>query len=267
MDRRTFVLLSASLLTSSFLPGENKTGQQSKSDAASGKTEDDKRPIIAMVIYPEFTALDLVGPYQFLSALTDYRVVIVAEKVGPVVTDTGMSIYAEQSFEECPKNVAVVFLPGGTSGTIAAMKNASLKRFVAEKAKTAKYVTSVCTGSLILASIGILEGRRATCHWLVRDKLSRFGVKPVNQRVVEDGKCITGAGVSAGLDLGLVLIEKLAGKEYAKQCQLWFEYDPKPMFDSGSPEKARKQDVSMLQNMVTEFRVEIEKLAKSSKRK
>jgi putative intracellular protease/amidase len=218
----------------------------------------DDRPIIAMILYPEFTALDLVGPYQFLCALTQYRVVLVAEKAGPVVTDTGMTIHAETSFADCPKDVAVLFVPGGTSGTTAAMRNTKLRSFIADRAKRAQFVTSVCTGSLILASLGFLKDRKATCHWLVRDKLRRFGAKPIDQRVVADGTYITAAGVSAGLDLGLMLIDKLAGAEYAKQCQLWFEYDPKPMHDAGSPAKSRKKDVSMLRSMAEEFRKEID---------
>jgi putative intracellular protease/amidase len=257
MDRRSFLAMTSALLVGvskpfgMFLPKESGAREQS-----------DSRPIIAMVLYPEFTALDLVGPYQFLCALEGYRVVLVSEKVGPVITDTGMAISSEMSFKDCPTEVAALFIPGGTMGTIAAMKSKVLMDFVKSRAKTAKLVTSVCTGSLILAHAGILKGKRATSHWLVRDTLSKFGATPTDQRVVTDGNVVTGAGVSAGLDLGLFVIDKLAGSEYAKQCQLWFEYDPKPMHNSGTPAKSKKADVEMLREMVPDFRKEILQLSK-----
>lgn len=240
-------------------------------DYADGKVDHPDRykklpkdaPAIAMVIYEGFTVLDLIGPYQFLWALMDRRVHIVAKKKGPVTADTGIQIVADTSFAECPKNLDVLFVGGGTEGTLLAMKDAETRAFFKDRGSRAKNVVSVCTGSLILGAAGLLKGKEATGHFAARDLLADFGAKPKNARVVEDGNVLTGAGVSAGLDLGLVLLAKLGGEENAKQCQLFFEYDPHPMFDSGSPEKAKKEDVEMSLAMVEPFRTAVREFAKT----
>ncbi len=219
-------------------------------------------PTIAMVVYEGFTILDLIGPYQFLWALMDRRVRIVAKKKGPVTSDTGLTIIADTSFDECPQDLDILFVGGGTEGTYLAMRDAETMRFFKDRAPRAKHLVSVCTGSLILAAAGLLKGKRATGHFAARDLLSEFGAIPVAARTVEDGNIMTGAGVSAGLDLGLALVAKLAGEKYAKQCQLFFEYDPQPMFDAGSPEKAKPEDVKMLTEMVEPFRTKVRELAR-----
>lgn len=219
-------------------------------------------PAVAMFVYEGFTVLDVIGPYQFLWALMDHRVHIVAKKKGPVTSDTGIQLVADTTIEECPKDLAVLFVGGGTEGTLLAMKDAETRAFFADRGQRAKYITSVCTGSLILGAAGLLKGKRATGHFAARDILSEFGATPVDQRVVQDGNVITGAGVSAGLDLGLTVLAKIAGEDYAKQCQLFFEYDPQPPFDSGSVKKAKKEDVTMSMEMVRPFREGVRAFAK-----
>lgn len=264
MNRRDLLALSFGTLFARFAHwgGEFEGQEGSRVNYSDNKVDapDDYKnlakdaPVIAMVIYEGFTVLDLIGPYQFLWAIMDHRVLIVAKKKGPVTSDTGIQVIADTSFADCPKEVAVLFVGGGTEGTLLAMKDAETREFIADRGKSARYVTSVCTGSLILAAAGLLKNKQATGHFAARDLLADFGAKPVNRRVVQDGKFITGAGVSAGLDLGLTVLGKIAGEPYAKQCQLFFEYDPQPPFDSGSVEKASKADVEMSMDMVKPFR-------------
>ncbi len=258
MDRKAFLSHSMAAVASLALPKLELFDEDL--DAQSAK---DPRKVIAMVVYPEFTVLDLIGPYQFLSALTDHRVLLVSKTKGLVTSDTGLAVQTDVAFKNCPKEVSVLFVPGGTNGTLKAMKDPETLSFVKNRGARADYVTSVCTGSLLLGAAGLLKGKQATAHWLVRDLLKDFGAVPVNKRVVIDGNRITGAGVSSGLDLGLAIINQIAGAAYAKQCQLWFEYDPQPMFDFGSREKSKPEDVQMLESMVTEFRKELKQYAKA----
>ena len=219
-------------------------------------------PIVAMLVYPEFTALDLIGPYQFLSALMDHQVVLVSKEKGVHYSDTALAIETDMTFKECPKEVAAIVIPGGTNGTIGAMKDAETLDFVRSRSEKAKVVSSVCTGSFVLAAAGLLKGKRATGHWIARDLLKEFGVTVVDERVVKDGKFVTGAGVSAGLDLGLELVSILSSESYAKLSQLWLEYDPHPKFDYGAPSKASKADVEMLKSMAPKFRADLSAFAK-----
>jgi len=186
---------------------------------------------IAFVLYPGFTVLDMVGPLQVLGALPafapEYRVVVLGESKSPVPTDTPLGVMASHTFDEVPAPYAV-FLPGGTVPTITAMADEQLLGRVRAMAEHAEIIGSVCTGSLILGAAGLLEGRRATTHWMCRDLLAKFGATPVAQRWVRDGKVLTGAGVSAGIDLALHLVQELAGEEIARQVQLMIEYDPQP---------------------------------------
>lgn len=264
MKRRDF-LLSTVALSSSVLLNRGSSPLVSEASKESEFELSESKPVIAMLVYPGFTALDLIGPYQFLCSLEDHQVLLVSKKKGRVVSDTGLEIVTDLSFKECPKDLAVIFVPGGTEGTLAAMKDSETMDFVKDRGSRAKFVTSVCTGSLILAAAGFLKGKKATSHWVVRDLLKDFGAQPTNQRVVVDGNAVTGAGVSAGLDIGLLLVKLLASEAYAKQCQLWFEYDPQPSFDNGSPEKSKPQDVSMLLEMAAPFRLGVRRAAKSLK--
>jgi cyclohexyl-isocyanide hydratase len=193
---------------------------------------------IALVMYPRFTALDLLGPHHMLSLQLDVKVHLVAETLQPVTSDLGLTLLPTTTFDTCTDPVDVLVVPGGTAGTVAAMQNAALLAFVRRCAATATWTCSVCTGSLVLGAAGLLHGRRATSHWVALDELSYYGATPMAARVVEDGPIITGGGVTAGLDFGLALLAKMTSVDHARKAQLMCEYDPAPPFDAGSPARA-----------------------------
>jgi transcriptional regulator GlxA family with amidase domain len=192
---------------------------------------------IAIVLFDRFTALDAVGPYETLGRLPDAETVFVAERTGPVRTDTGaLAITADRTLDEVPGPYVVV-VPGGP-GQTPQMENAALLDWLRAADASSTWTTSVCTGSLLLAAAGLLRGRRATSHWLALDHLKRYGAEPTGDRVVTDGKYVTAAGVSSGIDMGLTLLGRIAGDEHAQAVQLLTEYDPQPPYDAGSPRKA-----------------------------
>ncbi|MFG2741963.1 DJ-1/PfpI family protein [Streptomyces chartreusis] len=192
---------------------------------------------IAMALYDRFTALDIVGPYEALSRLPDAEVAFVAETAGPVRADTGfLAITADKALADVPRPDIVV-VPGGP-GTFAQIENETFLDWLRTADSTSTWTTSVCTGSLLLAAAGLLDGRRATTHWLTLDFLAQYGAEPTGERVVPDGKYVTAAGVSSGIDMGLTLVGKIAGDEHAQAVQLLTEYDPQPPYDAGSPQKA-----------------------------
>lgn len=193
---------------------------------------------IAMLIYPEMFDVDLVGPLTFMRRLGDANVFLVWKDRNPVVSDLGVSYVADCDFDSCPKDLDILFAPGGLKGTIPAMQDAAVLDFLADRGARARYVTSVCTGSLLLGAAGLLKGYKATSYWMVRDLLPRFGAELVKERVVIDRNRITGGGATAGLDFGLTLAAVLRGEDHAKMLQLSVEYDPHPPFDAGSPEGA-----------------------------
>ncbi|MFF3409473.1 DJ-1/PfpI family protein [Streptomyces sp. NPDC002742] len=192
---------------------------------------------IAIVLYDRFTALDAVGPYETLGRLPDADTVFVAERTGPVRSDTGrLALTADKSLAEVP-HPDIVVVPGGP-GQSAQMDNRVLLDWLRAADATSVWTTSVCTGSLLLAAAGLLDGRRATSHWLALDQLERFGAESTGERVVFDGKYVTAAGVSSGIDMGLTLLGRIAGDEHAQAVQLLTEYDPQPPYGAGSPDKA-----------------------------
>ena len=192
---------------------------------------------IAIPLFPRFTALDAVGPYEVLSRLPGARVRFVAVAPGALSTDNGMlALVAEASLDEVPEP-DVVMVPGGI-GSRAALSDEVLVGWLRKAHETTRWTTSTCTGSLLLGAAGILEGLEATTHWSVLEMLERFGARPSRERVVEQGKVITAAGVSAGIDMALTLAARIAGDDVAQAIQLGIEYDPQPPFDSGSVEKA-----------------------------
>ncbi|WP_112470442.1 DJ-1/PfpI family protein [Streptomyces triticisoli] len=202
---------------------------------------------IAVVLFDRFTALDAVGPYEVLSRLPGAETVFVAEHTGPVRTDTGhLALTADKTLAEVPGPDLVV-VPGGP-GQAAQMENRALLDWLRAADATSTWTTSVCTGSLLLAAAGCLDGRRATSHWLALEQLKSFGAEPTGERVVFDGKYVTAAGVSSGIDMGLTLLGRIAGDEHAQAVQLLTEYDPQPPYDAGSPDKAPA-------HLVEEFRV------------
>ncbi len=200
---------------------------------------------VAILLYDRFTALDAIGPYEVLSRLPGARVTFVASERGAVSTDNGMlSLVAERPIEEVER-CDVLLVPGGP-GEVAARAGEAVLEWVRAMHETSVWSTSVCTGSLILAAAGLLEGRRATSHWLALDQLRALGAEPRRERVVFDGKLVPAAGVSAGIDVALALAARIAGEEVAQAIQLGIEYDPQPPFDVGSPAKAPAHIVAAL---------------------
>lgn len=200
---------------------------------------------IGLLLYPRLTALDIVGPFTVLSRLPDpWQTVWVAESREPVRDDAGLSLLPDVDFGSCP-DLEILVVPGGP-GQIEQMDNDAVLDLLRATAAAGGRVVSVCTGSLLLARAGLLEGRKAATHWLARDALAELGAVPVAERVVRDGDALTAAGVSAGIDLALELAAELAGPEWAQGIQLGIEYDPQPPFDAGSPDKAPTEIVRVL---------------------
>jgi len=221
----------------------------------SAKTAHDAVPAgapqqIAMVLYPGMYALDLVGPHAFLSGLMNVDVHLVAKTKDPVHAAGGLQLVPTGTLAECPSQLEVLFVPGGQPGTNAAMQDHELLAFLADRGSRARYVTSVCTGSLILGAAGLLKGYKATSHWSTRDLLPLLGATPVEARVVEDRNRITGGGVTSGIDFGLVLASRLRNAEYAEMLQLVNEYDPQPPFHAGTPAQAGPEMTAHLTAML-----------------
>ncbi|MFJ5271669.1 DJ-1/PfpI family protein [Streptomyces sp. NPDC088358] len=192
---------------------------------------------IAIVLYDRFTALDAVGPYETLGRLPGAETVFVAERTGPVRNETGnLALTADRTLDQVT-DPDIVVVPGGP-GQTPQMENQVLLDWLRAADATSTWTTSVCTGSLLLAAAGLLDGRRATSHWLALGTLGEFGAEPTGERVVFDGKYVTAAGVSSGIDMGLHLLGRIAGDEHAQAVQLLTEYDPQPPYDAGSPQKA-----------------------------
>jgi putative intracellular protease/amidase len=205
---------------------------------------------IAVALYDRFTALDAVGPYEVLSRLPESQLTFVGHEVGPVRTDNDrLAMYVDAVFEDIPEPDVFV-VPGGW-GTRALLGDERILSWIRHAHEHSQWTTSVCTGSLLLGAAGVLKGLPATSHWLELDALSDYGASPTGRRVVEHGKVITAAGVSSGIDMGLALVAKIAGDEFAKTIQLLIEYDPEPPFDSGSPAKADKETVENLRRLAT----------------
>jgi putative intracellular protease/amidase len=199
---------------------------------------------IAIPLFDRFTALDAIGPYEVLSRLPGYRVTFVAEQPGVKTTDNGMlGLVAEKAFSELP-HPEIVVVPGGI-GTRAMMHHEPLLDWVRTAHASSQFTCSVCTGSLVLGAAGILDGLQATTHWASMDLLGSTGARPTARRVVEQGKVITGAGVSAGIDMALTLAARVAGDAVAQAIQLGIEYDPQPPFNSGSIEKAPQEAIDL----------------------
>jgi transcriptional regulator GlxA family with amidase domain len=191
---------------------------------------------VGLVLYPQFTALDIVGPFQTLVDVPGLDVFFVAADRGPVVDHTGrLTLQAARSFDEV-ESLDVLVVPGGFADRGIDSTN-DVVQFVKKIHPTTTWTTSVCTGSIYLAHAGILNGLNATTHWASYDRLRELGAFPTEQRVIQEGKIITAAGVSAGIDMGLTLVAALEGEEMAKIIQLAIEYDPQPPFDSGAPSK------------------------------
>jgi cyclohexyl-isocyanide hydratase len=210
---------------------------------------------IGMLLYPGLTMLDLIGPQTVFSWFANTHLVWKTKDL--VYSDTGFGVQPTATFEACPRDLDILFVPGGF-GQQELMNDAEVLAFLADRAASSKYITSVCSGSLLLGAAGLLKGYKATSHWATREALRAFGAEPVEARVVVDRNRITGGGVTAGIDFGLVLLAKLRGDDAAKLTQLAMEYDPEPPFDAGSPESAGP---AIVEQALSFMAAEMERLA------
>jgi transcriptional regulator GlxA family with amidase domain len=200
---------------------------------------------VAYLLYDRFTALDITGPHEVLNSVPGNESIFVAEAAGPIRNESDtLSLVADASLDEV-RSPEIVVVPGGF-GTRVLLDHEPLLSWLRQVHETSTWTTSVCTGSLLLAAAGLLDGAPATTHWLARDLLGKLGATPVPERVVEHGKIVTAAGVSSGIDMALRLVQRINGDEVAQAVQLGIEYDPEPPLDAGSPEKAPEPIVELV---------------------
>jgi cyclohexyl-isocyanide hydratase len=220
---------------------------------------------IAMLLYPGLTALDLVGPHYYLACMMGAKVDLITAQadLSPVTSDLGLAILPTVTLAKARPDYDILFIPGGTAGTMAVMRDKITIAWVKACAAKAKYITSVCTGSMILGKAGLLKGRRATSHWAAHDALSDFGAIPVQARVVTDGNVITGAGVSAGMDLGIAIVAALRGQAYAQGLMLQSEYAPEPPFAGGTLASTPADIRDVMTDYFARLKVDFRALAKS----
>lgn len=206
---------------------------------------------VAMLLYPGFTALDLVGPHYFFACMFGAKVHLVTtgSDLSPVASDLGLAISPTATMADTPSDLDVLFVPGGTAGTLGVMGQEPVLDWIKDRASRAKHVTSACTGSMVLAKAGLLRGKRATSHWAVRQVLADFGAIPVDERVVADGNVLTGAGVSAGIDFAIALVEMLRGRAYAEGLVLQAEYAPDPAIKGGTVATTSAPVAGMMSSM------------------
>ena len=204
---------------------------------------------VAIPLYDRFTALDAVGPYEVLARIPGATVTFLAAEPGPIRTETrALAITADRALSDLPRPEVVV-VPGGY-GTRALLEDEQMLSWLRTAHETSTYTTSVCTGSLLLGAAGILDGLQATSHWAELETLRQFGAEPTGRRVVEQGKVITAAGVSSGIDMALTLTALLTNEQVAQAIQLGIEYDPQPPFDAGSTDKAPPEVVEGLRALM-----------------
>ncbi|MEO0456831.1 MAG: DJ-1/PfpI family protein [Cyanobacteria bacterium P01_A01_bin.114] len=200
---------------------------------------------VGFLIYPGVIQLDVMGAYQVLTFPPDIHVHLIGKTLAPMSSNEGLSLSPTVTLAECP-SLDVICVPGGGMGQLDVMQDNETLAFLRQQGEQAQYVTSVCTGSMVLAAAGLLQGYQATCHWAFREQLVALGVEVVPDRVVVDRNRITGAGVTSGIDFGLTLLGLLCGEEVAKLAQLFMEYTPEPPFNAGSPETAGEDVVNLL---------------------
>ncbi|MGD1934872.1 MAG: DJ-1/PfpI family protein [Candidatus Phaeomarinobacter sp.] len=205
---------------------------------------------IGFLMYPMVTALDALGPAQILSAVPGAQMHYIWKEKVPVASDSGYTINPTHDFEDCPQ-LDVICVPGGF-GQVEIMNDEAVLNFLRAQGQNAKYVTAVCTGSLLLGAAGLLDGYEASCHWAWHEQLALVGATPKQGRVVRDRNRMTGGGVTAGIDFGLTLAAELAGEDVAKLLQLSFEYDPQPPFVGGLPTKAEPETLELSKAFMTD---------------
>jgi cyclohexyl-isocyanide hydratase len=204
---------------------------------------------ITMLVYPQMTLLDLVGPLQVWSLWPDSETQLVWKDTNPVPSDSAATLVPTHSFADAWTDPDILFTGGGTAGTFALLEDQEVLDFMRERGANAQWVTSVCTGALVLGAAGLLDGYKATTHWMTLDMLANFGAEPVQERWVIDRNRATGGGVTAGIDFGLALMAEVAGEDLARAVQLAIEYAPQPPFASGTPEEARPETVELVKTM------------------
>jgi cyclohexyl-isocyanide hydratase len=218
---------------------------------------------VGFVIFPDLTQLDFTGPQQVLARLPESAMHIVAKSSAAVPSDSGLGLVPTHTFESCPR-LDLLCIPGGNAGVVRAMGDRETIEFVRRQARTAKYVTSVCTGAFILGAAGLLKGRRATTHWAFTELLPLVGATHEKGRVVKDGNVITAGGVTSGIDFGLHVVAEIGGESVAQAIQLGLEYDPEPPFTSGHPDRASATVKAMVspryETARANFRAELSRL-------
>ena len=241
-NRRTFIASLAAAGAAAQLAGTLRTAR-AEGGATTAPPAAPAPLVIAMLLYPGCTALDLVGPQLTFASLPGATVHLVWKDRAPVMSDTGFAIVPTATLAECPKDLDVLFVGGSARSTWPLMVDDEVVSFVRDRGERARYVTSVCTGSFLLGAAGLLRGYRATSYWAVRHLLPKLGATPLEDRVVVDRNRITGGGVTAGIDFGLQLSAVLRGQAFAEVQQLMIEYAPEPPF-AGSPAEARPEVVA-----------------------
>ncbi|MEM7710608.1 MAG: DJ-1/PfpI family protein [Pseudomonadota bacterium] len=216
---------------------------------------------VVMLAYPGMTALDLAGPQYMFGSLAGATVQVASKTLDPIRSDTGLTILPDITLAEAHEAPDILFVPGAISGLLNAMEDAETVDFVAARGERARYVTAVCTGSLLLGQAGLLDGYKATSHWLAMDSLDAFGAEAVDDRVVRDRNRITGGGVTAGLDFGLTVLEELRGTDYAQAVQLLAEYAPEPPLAAGTLAGAPADVAEMMVNMFPGFDAHVRAVA------
>jgi cyclohexyl-isocyanide hydratase len=218
---------------------------------------------IGFLLFPNLTQLDLTGPWEVFSNIPNAKTRLIWKDCNPVTASGGMQIIPDTGFAECPQ-LDLLCIPGG-SGINELLTDQAVLDFIRVQAREARYITSVCTGSLVLGAAGLLHGRRAACHWMSRDMLGSFGAIPSEDRVVVDGNVITGGGITAGIDFALAVAAELYGEDVAQTAQLYIEYAPHPPFDAGTPANAPKHIADLLlkrsEPLLTERRSKVEQAA------
>jgi transcriptional regulator GlxA family with amidase domain len=203
---------------------------------------------VAYLLYDRFTALDIIGPHDVFNSVPGNESIFVSEQTGPVRNESDtLSLVADATLADVP-SPDIVVVPGGF-GNRMLLEHEPLHEWIRGVHETSTWTTSVCTGALLLAAAGLLDGVPATTHWLARERLAELGAKPVPDRIVEHGKIVTAAGVSSGIDMALHLVKKINGDEVAQAVQLGIEYDPEPPLDAGSPEKAPPEIVELVRTV------------------
>lgn len=246
MNRRQFAATAGAALLATGAhaqPETEKDSWQPVQPSSGPKLE------IAMLVFPEMYSLDLIGPYTFMAGMTNAEVHLVWKNLDPVAANKGIRIVPTATLEECPKQLDILFVPGGTTGVNMLMRDDAVLDFVADRGTRARYVTSVCTGALVLGAAGLLKGYKAATHWAAMSLLPIFGATPTYLRVVEDRNRITGGGVTAGIDFGLTISARFRGENFAKMAQLAMEYNPQPPFHSGSPKTASPELVAYVEQL------------------